>query len=53
LEDKAASEKEFEKRIHLVPKSSLDPFLKDRTDLLAKPMASTAPSVTPSKKAVR
>jgi hypothetical protein len=35
LEEKAASEREFEKRIYLVPKFSVDPFLRDRADLLA------------------
>jgi len=50
LEEKAASEKEFEKRIYLVPKFSVDPFLKDRADLLAKPMASPTPSAAPPKK---
>src|SRR5262249_6598970 len=50
VEEKAASEKECEKRIYLVPKSSLDPFLKDRADLLAKPSASPTPSPTPPKK---
>src|SRR5262249_619038 len=44
LEEKAVSEKEFEKRIYLVPKFSVDPFLKDRADLLAKPTASPTPS---------
>jgi hypothetical protein len=42
LEEKAASEKECEKRIYLAPKFSLDPFLKDRAELLAKPSASPA-----------
>src|SRR5262249_7628524 len=50
LEEKAVSEKEFEKRIYLVPKFSVDPFLKDRTDLLAKPTASPAPPATPRRK---
>jgi Domain of unknown function (DUF4340) len=50
LEEKAASEKECEKRIYLVPKSSLDPFLKDRANLLAKPSASPTISPTPQKK---
>jgi hypothetical protein len=50
LEEKAASEKECEKRIYLVPKFSLDSFLKDRADLLAKPGASPAPSPAPAKK---
>jgi Domain of unknown function (DUF4340) len=51
LEEKAVSEKEFEKRIYLVPKFSVDPFLKDRADLLAKPTAaSPTPSVTPPRK---
>lgn len=36
LEEKAATERQYEKRIYLVPKSTLDPFLKDRSDLLAK-----------------
>jgi hypothetical protein len=49
LEEKAAGEKEFEKRIYLVPKSSVDPFLKDRADLLAKPGASPTPSAIPRK----
>ena len=50
LDEKAASEKECEKRIYLVPKFSLDPFLKDRADLIAKPSASHTPSPTPPKK---
>ena len=50
LEEKAASEKEYEKRIYLVPKLTVDPFLKDRADLLAKPTASPAPASTSSKK---
>jgi hypothetical protein len=44
LEDKAASEKEYEKRIYLVPKFAFDPLLKDRADLLAKPTPSPTPS---------
>jgi len=40
---KAAAEKELEKRIYLIPKTNLDPLLKDRTDLFAKP----SPSATP------
>ena len=48
LEEKAASEKEFEKRIYLVPKFSVDPFLKDRADLLAKP--TVAPTPPPTRK---
>ena len=36
LEEKAATEKQYEKRIYLVPKSTLDPFFKDRAELLAK-----------------
>jgi hypothetical protein len=44
LEEKAASEKELEKRIYLVPKYTLDPFLKDRAALLAKPTATPSPS---------
>ena len=50
LEEKAASEKEFEKRIYLVPKYNLDLLLKDRADLLAKPTPSPTPSATPGKK---
>jgi hypothetical protein len=54
LEDKAASEKEYEKRMYLIPKSSLDPLLKDRADLLVKaspsPVSTAAPSPTPRKK---
>src|SRR5262249_46221671 len=50
LEEKAAAEKEYEKRIYLVPKFNLDPFLKDRADLLAKPSSSPTPSSTPQKK---
>jgi hypothetical protein len=50
LEEKAASEKEYEKRVYLVPKFTFDPFLKDRADLLAKPTASPAPASTPLKK---
>ena len=45
LEEKAAAEKQLEKRIYLVPKSTLDPFLKDRSELLAK---KPSPSPTPS-----
>src|SRR5581483_975362 len=37
LEEKAAAEKECEQRIYLIPKTRLDPFLKDRNELLAKP----------------
>ena len=44
LEEKAAAEKECEKQIYLVPKGSLNPFLKDRAELLAKPSASPMPS---------
>jgi len=47
LEQKAAAEKEYEKRIYLIVKSSLDPFLKDRGTFLAekkpKPTASPSP----------
>jgi hypothetical protein len=49
-EDKAASEKEYEKRIYMVPKSSLDPFVKDRADMLAKPTPSPTPSPAARKK---
>src|SRR4029453_4366222 len=37
LEEKAVSEKEFEKRIYLVPKFNVDVLLKHRADLLAEP----------------
>jgi hypothetical protein len=50
LQEKAVAEKEFERRTYLVPKFSIDPFLKDRADLLAKPSPSPAPSATPRKK---
>jgi hypothetical protein len=50
LQEKAVSEKEFEKRIYLVAKFNLDPLLKDRADLLAKPIASPTPSATPGRK---
>ena len=50
LEEKAASEREFEKRIYLVPKYNLDILLKDRADLLAKPTPSPVPSATPLRK---
>ena len=50
LEEKAVSEKEFEKRIYLVPKFNVDILLKDRADLLAKPTGSPTPSATPQRK---
>jgi hypothetical protein len=50
LEEKAVSEREFEKRIYLVPKYNLDILLKDRADLLAKPTPSPMPSATPLRK---
>jgi hypothetical protein len=50
LEEKAAAEKEYGKRIYLVPKYSLEPFLKDRADLLAKATPTPAPSTTPHKR---
>ena len=50
LEEKAASEKECEKRIYLVPKFSFDPLLKDRADLLAKPTPSPTPQAIPLRK---
>jgi hypothetical protein len=51
LEEKAASEKELEKRIYLLPKSTLDPFLKDRAELMAKKSkASPSPSASPRRK---
>jgi hypothetical protein len=45
LEEKAATEKQYEKRPYLVPKSTLDPFFKDRAELLAK---KPSPSPTPA-----
>jgi hypothetical protein len=50
LQEKAVSEKEFEKRIYLVPKYNVDTFLKDRADLLVKPSTSPTPSPMPQKK---
>jgi Domain of unknown function (DUF4340) len=50
LEEKAVSEKKFEKRIYVIPKFNLDTFLKDRADLLAKPTVSPSPSATPGRK---
>jgi len=50
LEERAVSEREFEKRIYLVPKYNLDILLKDRADLLAKPTPSPMPSATPLRK---
>jgi hypothetical protein len=49
LEEKAATEKQYEKRTYLVPKSTLDPFFKDRAELLAK-KPSPSPTPAPSKK---
>jgi Domain of unknown function (DUF4340) len=49
LEEKAANEKQFEKRIYLVPKSTLDTFLKDRSELFAKKPSPT-PAASPNKK---
>jgi hypothetical protein len=46
LEDKAAAEKEYGKRIYLLAKFSIDPILKDRADLLAK----KTPPPSPAKK---
>jgi hypothetical protein len=40
-----ATEKQYEKRTYLVPKSTLDPFFKDRAELLAK---KPSPSPTPA-----
>ncbi|HZS17413.1 MAG TPA: DUF4340 domain-containing protein [Candidatus Udaeobacter sp.] len=50
LEEKAAAEKECEQRIYLIPKTRLDPFLKDRNELLAKPTLSATPSPSAHKK---
>jgi hypothetical protein len=50
LEEKAAAEKQLEKRIYLIPKSTLDPFLKDRGDLFAKKPGPSATPPTPRKK---
>jgi hypothetical protein len=50
LQDKETAEKEYAKRIYLVPRGSLDPLLKDRADLLAKSTASSTPSPAPRKK---
>jgi hypothetical protein len=49
LEEKAATEKQYEKRIYLVPKSTLDPFFKDRAELLAK-KPSPSPTAAAGKK---
>jgi hypothetical protein len=49
LEEKSASEKQFEKRIYLVPKSTLDALLKDRSELFAKKPSPT-PAASPGKK---
>lgn len=49
LEEKAATEKQYEKRTYLVPKSTLDPFFKDRAELLAK-KPSPSPTPAPGKK---
>ena len=48
FQQKAASEKGLESRIYLVPKFTLDPFLKDRMALLAKPTATPSPSLSAS-----
>jgi len=45
LKEKAATEKQYEKRTYLVPKSTVDAFLKDRAELLAK---KPSPSPTPA-----
>jgi hypothetical protein len=50
LEEKASSEKEYQQRIYLVSKFNLDPFLKDRADLLAKPSPTPSPLATPRKR---
>jgi len=50
LREKAASEKKCEQRIYLIPKTSLDPLLKDRSDLLAKPTPSATSYPSPHKK---
>jgi len=47
LEQKVTAEKEYEKRIYLISKSSLDPFLKDRAALLAEKKPKPAPSPSP------
>ncbi len=50
LEDKVTTEKEYEKRIYLIPKSTLDTFLKDRTALVAAKTPTPSPSPSPKRK---
>jgi len=49
LEEKGAAEKQYEKRTYLVPRSTLDPFLRDRAELLQK-KPSPSPTPPPSTK---
>lgn len=48
LEEKATTEKQYEKRTYLIPKSTIDPFLKDRAELL--PKKSSLSPTPPSRK---
>lgn len=44
LTDKVAKEKAFEARVYLVPRTSIDPLIKGRSELLAEKKAEPSPS---------